>query len=270
MNDFTLLSQCLPPQGSLLHSARISICNVPESQENLSTMRAKEADWYDDFYKTVQTRMAPWYQFLMPDLISELKSDSRLIELGCGQGHILRLLTRHSPIREENIFGIDQSKVAVEFTRKLLPKANISTQDIYQMNFPANHFDVCLLMETIEHLEEPVLALQKIRNVLVPGGILYISFPNFLHLPWLAVRILAEKLNRPNWIVLQPVDKIYTTLHVTKLARQSGFEFEKGIGSNYGPPVLYPLEKEWMTKSLNALGLWRLSFHPILKFRKPK
>src|SRR6185503_18132052 len=127
-------------------------------------MQAKEATWYDEFYKQVQTKMAPWYQYLLPDLLAELRDDSRLIELGCGQGHILRLLTRHSPIREESIFGIDQSKVAVEFTRKLLPKAHISTQDIYQMDSPANHFDVCLLMETIEHLEEPVLALQKIRE----------------------------------------------------------------------------------------------------------
>ncbi|HWN93488.1 MAG TPA: class I SAM-dependent methyltransferase [Methylomirabilota bacterium] len=235
-------------------------------------MQAKEAGWYDEFYKQVQTRMAPWYQFLMPDLLPELRSDSRLIELGCGQGHILRLLTGHSPILEENIYGIDQSAVAVEFTRGLLPKAHISTQDIYQMDFPRDHFDVCLLMETIEHLEAPVLALQKIREVIAPGGILYASFPNYLSLPWLPVRILAEKLNTPwsrNWVVLQPVDKIYTTFHVRKLAAAAGFTFEKGIGSGYGPPVLYRAEKEWMTKSLNALGLWHLSFHPVLKFRKP-
>lgn len=233
------------------------------------SMQAKEAGWYDEFYKQVQTKMAPWYQFLMPDLILELKGNSRLVELGCGQGHILRLLARHSAIREENIFGIDQSAVAVDFTRNLLPQAKISTQDIYHLDFPPAHFDICLLMETIEHLENPVLALERIREIVVPGGILYISFPNFFHLPWLAVRILAEKLNRPNWIVLQPVDKIYTTLHVIKLAERAGFQLEKGIGSNYGPPVFYPLEKEWVTKSLNALGLWHLSFHPILKFRKP-
>jgi hypothetical protein len=72
-------------------------------------MQAKEAAWYDEYYKHVQTKMAPWYQYLLPDLLPELNTDSRLIELGCGQGHILRLLTRHSAIKEENIFGIDQS-----------------------------------------------------------------------------------------------------------------------------------------------------------------
>ena len=153
--------------------------------------------------------------------------------------------------------------------KEKLPRAHLSVGDIYKLTFGDNLFDACLLMETIEHLEEPAPALAEIRRVIKPGGLLYISFPNFLHLPWLAVRILAEKLNRPNWIVLQPVDKIYTVFSVIKLVRKAGFEFQEGIGCNYGPPVLYPLEKEWVTKALNALGLWRLSFHPILVFKKP-
>ena len=76
-------------------------------------------------------------------------------------------------------------------------------------------------------------------------------------------------MNKPNWIVRQPVDKIYTVPQVIRIVKQAGFELECGIGSNYGPPVFYPLEREWVTKSLNALGLWWLSFHPILVFRKP-
>ena len=105
--------------------------------------------------------------------------------------------------------------------------------------------------------------------MIAPGGRLFLSFPNFLHLPWLAVRLLSDLLHKPNWIVRQPVDRIHTIFSVIRLARRAGFRFEKGIGSNYGPPVLYPLEKEWVTNGLNALGLWWLSFHPILVFRKP-
>jgi 2-polyprenyl-3-methyl-5-hydroxy-6-metoxy-1,4-benzoquinol methylase len=239
----------------------------PEGESGHS-MHAKEAGWYDEFYKMGPLNLAVWYRFLLPDLLRELKPETTLLELGCGQGQILRLLKEHSPIREENIYGIDQSKVAVDFTRNLLPKAHLGTGDIYHLDLPRNQFDVCLLMEVIEHLEEPIAGLQQIHAVMKRGGILYISFPNFMNLPWLPVRILAEKLNRPNWVVLQPVDKIYTTRHVQKLAEKAGFELEKGIGSGYGPPLLYRYEKDWMTKGLNGLGLWRFAFHPILKFRK--
>ena len=231
--------------------------------------QAREAEWYDEFYQQIQKQMGTWYQFLLPDLVRELKPETKLLELGCGQGHILRYLAGRNLIREENVYGMDQSKTAVEFVRLHLPRANIVTGDIYKLEHPADLFKITLLMETIEHLEDPAPALQEICRVTEPGGILYVSFPNFLHLPWLAVRILAEKLNRPNWIVLQPVDKIYTVFGVIKLLQQAGFSFEKGIGSGYGPPVLYPLERPFMTNTLNALKLWWLSFHPILKFRKP-
>lgn len=232
-----------------------------------TTPAAKEAGWYDDFYRAVQV-MGPWYYFMIPHLRSVLGPQTKLLELGCGQGHALRYLTEKNVLPQENIFAIDQSKTAVDFVKGKLPHTHLSVGDIYKLEFGDNLFDACLLMETIEHLEEPVPALAEICRVIKPGGLLYVSFPNFLHLPWLAVRILAEKLNRPNWIVLQPVDKIYTVFSVIRLVKQAGFTFQQGIGSNYGPPVLYPLEKEWVTKSLNALGLWRLSFHPILVFQK--
>ncbi|PYI83854.1 MAG: hypothetical protein DME26_14340 [Verrucomicrobia bacterium] len=228
----------------------------------------KEADWYDDFYRAVQV-MGPWYYFMIPDLCGGLNSQTRLLELGCGQGHILRYLADKNILPQQNIYAIDQSTTAVDFVKERLPQAHLTTGDIYRLEFPAEFFHVCLLMETIEHLEEPRAALQQVFSVIAPGGLLYLSFPNFLHLPWLAVRLLADLLNKPNWIVRQPVDKIYTVCGVINLVEKAGFKFERGIGSNYGPPVLYPLEKEWVTRTLNALRLWWVSFHPILVFRKP-
>jgi 2-polyprenyl-3-methyl-5-hydroxy-6-metoxy-1,4-benzoquinol methylase len=231
--------------------------------------QAKEADWYNEHYKVVQTAWPPWYRFLLPDLNRVLAPQNRLVELGCGQGMLLRHLHETGFLPEENIYGIDQSSTAVDFVRGCLPKAHVSVGDIYRLEFPPNHFQVCLLMETIEHLEDPAPALQQIHSVVAPEGRLYVSFPNFLSLPWLPVRILSEKLNKPNWVVLQPIDKIYTVFHVIRIAEAAGFRFERGIGSGYGPPILYRWEKDWMTHTLNALRLWRFSFHPILVFRKP-
>jgi len=227
------------------------------------------SEWYDQFYEAVQQEVAPWNRFLIRDLIRELRPESRLAELGCGQGHVLRFLVGQRLIAEENIYAVDQSGKAVEFTAAQLPKAQVMVQDICKLAAPKEAFDVALLMEIIEHLDHPEPALTNIWNVLKPGGVFYLSFPNYLHLPWLLVRILAEKLNRPNWIVLQPIDRIYTVFGVIRLAQQAGFRFEGGIGSVYGPPVLYQLEWDGLTSFLNRLGLWRLSFHPILKFQKP-
>lgn len=237
-----------------------------------SLIKAKDehANWYDKFYKNDRTDFPSWYTFMLPELTKELKSDSKILELGCGQGKGLKYIVNKSYTKEENIFGIDQSSAAIEFAKLKLPTANLKQGDIYSLDYNDNTFDFVLLMEVIEHLENPIEALNEAYRVLKPNGKLIISFPNYLNFPWLMVRILSEKLNRPNWIVLQPVDKIYTTLHVIELCKKTNFQFQKIMGSNYFPPILYVYENKKITEFLNKLKLNHLSFHPILFFKKCK
>jgi 2-polyprenyl-3-methyl-5-hydroxy-6-metoxy-1,4-benzoquinol methylase len=236
------------------------------------TTRSKAALWYDDYYRKTATPLCPWNEFILPELAQALKPHHKFVELGCGQGHILRYLTESQILPPENIYGIDQSQTAIDFVSSQIPKAHLAVADLHTLNLPAGHFDFCCLMETIEHLTDPKPVLRHVNELLAPNGILYLSFPNYLYLPWLLVRILAEKLNKPNWINLQPVDKIYTVFSVTKMLRAAGFQLESSIGSMYCPPVPGPwvrrLEHPAMTRFLNRLGLWRISFHPIMKFRK--
>jgi 2-polyprenyl-3-methyl-5-hydroxy-6-metoxy-1,4-benzoquinol methylase len=236
------------------------------------TNETKAVLWYDEYYRRIGTDIWPWNEFLIPELDITLKPDHKLVELGCGQGHVLHYISETKLLPQENIYGIDQSQVAIDYVRSRIPKANLNVGDLHQMNLPAENFDFCLLMETIEHLTDPLPVLDKINFILKPDGVVYLSFPNYLHLPWLIVRILAEKLDKPNWIKLQPVDKIYTIFTIIKFMRNAGFELEKGIGSTYCLPMPWPwlrrLERPPLTRVLNALGLWWISFHPIMKFRK--
>jgi len=237
---------------------------------NPAAMQANEAAWYDEHYQQIQTaEWVCWYKFSLPYLRSILNPQTKLVELGCGQGPLLRYLAREKLLPEENIYGMDQSRTAVDLVKRALPKAHVETGDIYQLPYAKDSFDVCLLMETIEHLEEPVPALGQIAGASKPGGALLVSYPNFARPDWKLFRFLAECLNKPKWIVLQPIDKIYRVSDVIRIVESAGFRFEQGIGSNYGPPFFYRFEADWITKALNAFGLWRLSFHPILVFRKP-
>jgi|ERR1017187_3332411 2-polyprenyl-3-methyl-5-hydroxy-6-metoxy-1,4-benzoquinol methylase len=228
------------------------------------------ADWYDEhFYSDEQMALGPWHKALLSDLIAECDREIKLVELGCGQAQVPRLLVQMGKVAAGNVYGMDQSRAAINFVDRQLPEAHFSVQDLYDMDYPAGFFDLCFMLETVEHLEQPEAVLQKIFEILKPGGSFYLSFPNFVHLPWLAVRLLSQALNKPSWICLQPVDKIYSVFGMKRLVQQAGFEFAKGIGSNYGPPVLYPLEKEWLTRGLNRCGMYWWSFHPVLKFKKP-
>jgi len=232
-------------------------------------MISDNASWYDEYYRKEQDQFAQWYRWLIPHLRKRLKADSKVIELGCGQGQLLRYLARERLVPPAQIYGLEQSTTAVEFVNRWLPGAHIKVGDIYNMDYPAGFFDFCFLMETIEHLNEPEKALEGIRAIIKPGGLLYVSFPHFLDLPWLGVRLLSDLLNKPQWIVRQPIDKIYTAPEVIRIVKRAGFDYLEAVGSNYGPPIFYPWEKDWMTRSFNRMGLWWLSFHPILVFRRP-
>ena len=229
--------------------------------------QAREAEWYNQHYKA-RLDMGPWYRFLIPELAKHLRTDSQLLELGCGQGQLLDYLSKNDLLPGKQLHAIDQSQTAVDVAKGHVPEADIKVGDIYDLQFASGSMDVCVMMETIEHLTEPQVALAGIHRVLAPGGKLFISFPNFLHLPWLAVRLLSDLFNKPNWIVRQPIDKIYTVFGVIRIVSRAGFHFQNAVGSNYGPPVFYPLETDRVTGFLNRLGLWWISFHPILIFGK--
>lgn len=238
------------------------------------TIKARVSDrdinWYNKFYRRPPVGFPSWYKFLLPDLIKQIEKNPncKILELGCGQSILLKYLVDNKFIKQENVYGLDQSKEAIVYSKRNLPKADLRSGDIYRLPYKRNTFDIVLLMETIEHLENPIAGLSEARRVLRENGLLYLSFPNYIHLPWLAVRILSEKLNKPNWIVLQPVDKFYTTINVIGFCKKLNMKFQKITGSTYFPPLIQTHEPLFLTDLLNGAKLGHFSFHPVLRFIK--
>lgn len=56
-------------------------------------------------------------------------------------------------------------------------------------------FDVVVLQEVIEHMRDPDLELRKVARILRPGGLLYVTCPNFAS--------LSRRLLGPRWRVVQ-------------------------------------------------------------------
>lgn len=105
--------------------------------------------------------------------ISKYKGGGRLLEVGCAAGF---LLDEAKKIGWE-VYGVEPSKWLVDFAEKKF-KLKLVCGSIKNAVFSPNYFDVIVLADVLEHLVNPKEELERLRGMLKPGGILYISTPD--------------------------------------------------------------------------------------------
>lgn len=101
-----------------------------------------------------------------------VKSDSRVLDVGCGNSHILRSLRKKNCDR----YGIDFSDVWFEELTRL----GISCQKakLPHIPFQDEYFDYVICSEVLEHIDEYEKTIYNMWRVLKKGGTLIISVPD--------------------------------------------------------------------------------------------
>jgi len=106
------------------------------------------------------------------DRLEPFVEGRELLDVGCYAGFFLEL-ARERGFRVE---GIEPSRWAAQHagTRLGLSVSNCTIEE-----FPTDRrYDVVTLWDVIEHLSDPVRALQRIRTILLPGGIVAFTTHN--------------------------------------------------------------------------------------------
>lgn len=98
---------------------------------------------------------------------------SRIFEAGCGTGAQTITLARNSP--KACITSIDISSVSLEEAKKRIDAAgltNVQFQqgDIFALPFEPGSFDHIFVCFVLEHLPQPVKALNVLKTLLKPSG----------------------------------------------------------------------------------------------------
>ncbi len=117
-----------------------------------------------------------------------IDSKGNLLEIGCGNARILYLA------REDGweVQGLELSEYLAETVTK---KLNITVQVADFLELEANQkdkYDLIILRHVLEHLTEPLIAMDKIRNLLKPGGIKLMEFPNIQGIELQVKRFLSK------------------------------------------------------------------------------
>lgn len=106
-------------------------------------------------------------------LAKALRSDS-ILDVGCGEGFTMDKLSKNQI--GQKIEGIEYSKDAIAFGKKLFPNLIFKEGSIYKLPYKDNSFDLVICTEVLEHLEEPTKALKEILRI--SKRYLIISVPN--------------------------------------------------------------------------------------------
>lgn len=109
-------------------------------------------------------------------LTRDIKGSSlTALDVGGGSGWLLDDLKRADP-RVNRTAVVDIDSRAAEIARKNGHSYHLATFNAFETD---ERFDVILMLNLIEHVPDPVAALRKARELLRPGGRIWIKTPNF-------------------------------------------------------------------------------------------
>ena len=116
--------------------------------------------------------------FFTPHLVAGM----RVLDCGCGPGSITCGLAALVP--PGYVVGIDRDPTQVEAARayakgEAVVNVHFQIGDAYEMPFPDGYFDAVFSHALLDHLSDPLKAVQEMRRVTRGGGVIGLCAPDF-------------------------------------------------------------------------------------------
>lgn len=233
---------------------------------NLDDQRQWYEEWHDEGAHKLPVEILK-QQMRLETIRTAFQAISyqRVLVIGCGGGDELRL------VQSNQVTAFDLSYNAVAHARYQVPEYHYLQADGMNLPFATGSFDLVLTSEVIEHILEPEKMMREIHRVLVPGGAVVVTTPNwqsFFGLArWGAEKLLKRAVTSDN----QPVDQWSTPNSLSTLLSENGLKPQNQYGAWFFPPTglgmkrlpdnpmaglfrfLLPVER-WMRKNVSGWG----------------
>lgn len=160
------------PRYSFAHLIKCRFCKMVFSKKipSESELHAHYANY--NRAKQISPLTIQKYQVLLKEF-NTFNRNNRILDVGCGSGFFLAEAQREGWESTGTEFGDD----AVEFCRT--KNLNVLEGSVESIDFADNYFDVITSFEVIEHLSFPFPHMKELHRILRPGGLLYMTTPNF-------------------------------------------------------------------------------------------
>ena len=107
-------------------------------------------------------------------LLDAVGSGVRVLDVGSSSGYLAQPLAA----RGNTVVGLELDPDAARAAEAYCERVLVGDVETMELPLEPGSFDVVLLGDVIEHLRDPVAALERLRPLLRPGGRLVLSTPN--------------------------------------------------------------------------------------------
>ncbi|MDH5718280.1 MAG: class I SAM-dependent methyltransferase [Spirochaetia bacterium] len=223
---------------------------------------------YYDERKVLQGAKKVWVSRLKT--IQRYKKSGRFLDVGCSFGGFVYVASQNF-----ESYGLDISNFAVNEGLKWVQKLKLAPKykGLYQgslINLPDRKifknesFDVITMIETAEHLDEPVSHFQSAYRLLKPGGFLIIQTANFD--AWQAIK------EKDKYHYFLPGHLVYFTASGLKnMLQQIGFnKFKEFIPVDFSLLAKLQKAKSGFNSIKDYKNWMKIILYHIHSFRKKK
>ena len=173
---------------------------------------------YDGYYRHEPITYDPLTERRYHEVLQSLERlgpKGAMLDVGCGAGHLLAV----AAARGWEAVGIEVSQSALQTVGQLKraagPRFRVLQGTLEECELAPGSLRLVTMIEVLEHLADPLETLRRVSALLAPGGLLYLTTPNY--------HSLSRRLLGPRWRVIAPEHQsLFTAASVRRYLRASG------------------------------------------------
>lgn len=189
----------------------------------------------EDVYKSLNTEgYVTWF-----NRISRRYNVESLLDVGCGKGDLLWALQDRVP----NVKGIDLSGSAISVAKD--NGLNAEVLDFFDSSIDRDRYDVISMYELIEHVSSPIEFISRSFDLLNPGGLLFITTPNF--------KSLDQRVLGSRWDAIHAEHISYFTVKsLLRIVRSGPFDVVSVRTDNVSEQLLRSVSRQVSMKKMKT------------------